>query len=71
MNKVRAVAALAAILAIIICLAAPIRVLLGGPTEDYQSNFEIYMAWFNWATLLWFVSAPIWMVPEMFRRKRE
>ena len=71
MSPARKVAAVVAVLALAICLVAPVRVFLGQPTDDYARNFAIYKTWFNWATLLWFVSAPVWMVPEIFRRRHE
>ncbi len=71
MKPYRLIAGFFAILALIICIVAPLRVFLGMPTEDYDRNFEIYLTWFNWATLLWFISAPVWMVPEIFQKEQE
>ena len=70
-SKLRAIAVVVAILAMVGCIVAPIRVFLGGPTQDYQQNFEIYRTWFNWATLIWFISAPLWIVPELFGLKKD
>ncbi len=71
MNPIRIVAGIIAVIALLICIWAPFRVFFGLPTDDYQRNFEIYLTWFNWATLLWFISAPIWMVPEIFRKEKK
>lgn len=56
-------------IAIIICIISPIRVFLGSPTGDYEQDFATFKSIFNWATLLWFLSAPYWMAPDLFYSK--
>ncbi len=70
MNQTRLIAALLAIVALLICVAAPLYVFLMG-MENYEANFAGYKVWFNWATLLWFISAPFWMIPEFFQKQKE
>jgi len=68
MKGARLIAAIFAILALLICIIDPLWVFLSKP-EDYAANFERYKTIFNWATLLWFVSSPLWMVPELFQKE--
>lgn len=61
----RKIAAALAVLALLICIAAPVRLFLGEPTGDYDNDFEIFRSWFNAASLLWFLSAPFWLIPDL------
>lgn len=51
-----------AILALVICFLLPTLVLVG------RMELATYQYWFGWATLLWFLAAPFWMAPDIFRR---
>ncbi len=61
----RKIAASLAVLALLLCLAAPIRLFLGEPTGDHDTDFAIFRTWFNIASLLWFLSAPFWLIPDL------
>lgn len=65
----RIVCGILATIAILICIASPLRVFFGSPTGVYEQDFATFKTIFNWATLLWFLSAPYWMVPELFSSK--
>jgi len=60
-----------AILSLFICVAAPLRMFFGLPTHNYQRDFEIYRSWLNGATLMWFLTAPVWLIPKLFHPKSE
>lgn len=68
MSTPRIVAAVLAIIALLVCLIAPLSVLFSDPA-NYEENFRDYLTMFNWATILWFISAPFWLVPEIFQKK--
>ena len=34
-------------------------------------SFETYLRWFNIASLFWFLSAPIWLIPNLFKKTAE
>jgi len=34
-------------------------------------DFGTYLLWFNIASLLWFISAPIWLTPGLFKGSAE
>ncbi len=70
MNQYRLFAAFVATIALLICIMAPILVLIGD-SANYEQNFRQYKTWFNWATLAWFLSAPFWLVPEIFQKNIE
>ncbi|MFB3788084.1 MAG: hypothetical protein ACE15F_17125 [bacterium] len=67
MNTGRIACAVISILALLVCLITPLRAFWGSPTGDYQQDFSIYKTWFNWATLVWFLAAPYWMIPDFFK----
>lgn len=69
MNPLRLLCGLAALLALAICVIAPLRVLLGSPSGDYAQDFEVFKQWFNGATILWFIAAPYWMAPDLFTKR--
>ena len=69
MKALRKIAAILALCALAVCLIAPLRVFLGKPEGLYASDFETFLKWFNAATIVWFVCAPLWLVPEAFGRK--
>ena len=69
MKALRTIAAIVALGALAVCLAAPLRVLLGEPAGVYADDFNTYVGWFNGATIVWFVSAPLWLIPELLGRR--
>lgn len=63
-NPIRFFSGVFAVLGLLICLVAPLRVFFGFPSGFYHQDFQIYQIWFNWGTLLWFMMAPIWMLAK-------
>jgi len=59
-----------AILSLIACILVPLKAFFSSPA-DYQANFELYKTWFNAATLIWFFTAPVWLIPALFRRESD
>jgi hypothetical protein len=55
--------AIVAIAALGICIESALPVLLWG------ASFDSYLVLFNVLTLVWFITAPIWLVPELFGEK--
>jgi len=52
------------VIALGICAVTPFLTFLS------YISFETYLLWFNVASLFWILSAPLWMVPELFRLKK-
>ncbi len=65
----RAVCGSVAVAAILVCIISPLRVFFGMPSGDYEQDFSSFKTLFNGATLLWFLSAPYWMAPDLFTPK--
>ncbi len=53
------------IIALLVCIITPVLVFSGDMTKD------AYHAWFNWASLAWFLFAPFWFVPGIFGKALE
>lgn len=70
MKGPRLIAAIFAIIALLICIIAPLCVFMGDPA-NYEQNFATYKTVFGWNTLLWFISAPFWLVPEVFQKEED
>jgi hypothetical protein len=70
MKALRTIAAILALGALAVCLIAPLRVFLGKPAGVYASDFDAFVKWFNIATIVWFVCAPLWLIPDVFSRKK-
>ena len=54
-----------ALAALVVCAGAPIAAYAG------KISFAQYLRWFNFASLLWFLTAPLWIVPHLFGKKWE
>jgi hypothetical protein len=54
-----------ALVALAVCVAVPIAAYVG------KFSFAQYVRWFNLASLLWFLTAPLWIVPRLFGKKWE
>ena len=54
-----------ALLALAVCVSVPIVVCVG------KLSFSEYLRWFNLASLLWFLTAPLWIVPRLFGKEWE
>jgi len=54
-----------ALLALAVCISVPIVAYLG------KFSFAQYLRWFNLASLLWFLTAPFWIVPRLFGKEWE
>ncbi|HOJ59636.1 MAG TPA: hypothetical protein PK878_05070 [bacterium] len=67
MTTGRIICAVIAILALLVCLGSSLRVFWGSPTGDYQQDFSIFKTWFTWGTVVWFLSAPYWLIPDFFK----
>ncbi|MBN2326389.1 MAG: hypothetical protein JXR73_04480 [Candidatus Omnitrophica bacterium] len=65
-NPIRFFSGVFAVLGLLICLVASLRVFFGFPSGFYLQDFAIYKIWLNWGTLLWFMMTPVWM----FAKKR-
>ena len=61
MRILRPLAAAISIAALAVCLIAPLRVLLGEPSGEPEADFAAYLRWFNGASLVWFLAAPLWL----------
>ena len=76
MSTTRLVAAFVAMLSLAICLGASIWVFAGTAPEGadyeawYNQRLATYKTWFQWATLAWFLSGPLWITPEAFRKAK-
>ena len=56
-----------AIFSLFACVLIPFKAFFSSPA-DYPRNFELYRTWFNTATLIWFFTAPVWLIPQLFQR---
>lgn len=56
-------ASILAILSLLVCLLSGILAFMGA------LEFEKYKMFFNLASLVWFLSAPFWLVPQLFGTK--
>jgi hypothetical protein len=56
---------LLALVALAVCAGVPIAAYMD------KISFAQYLRWFNLASLLWFLTAPLWIVPGLFGKKWE
>ncbi len=54
-----------ALVALVVCIAVPIAAYAG------KFSFGEYVRWFNLASLVWFLTAPLWIVPRLFGKEWE
>ncbi len=57
------IAVIVSIISLSICIITPFL------TFFSYISFATYLLWFNVASLFWILSAPRWMVPELFKSK--
>lgn len=54
-----------ALVALAVCVVVPIMAYVG------KISFAQYIRWFNIASLLWFLTSPLWIVPRLFGKEWE
>lgn len=67
-NPIRFFCGVFAILGLILCIAAALRLNAGFPSGVYPRDLAVYKLWINWGTLLWFMMAPISAFSDFFHK---
>ena len=58
-------AVIVSILSLFVCILTPFLSFFN------VVSFETYLRWFNIASIFWFLSAPIWLTPGLFKKTPE